>query len=123
MEKKVWKKSPQKLIDLFYEMMTGVPGADLKKMFGYPCAFLNGNMFVGLHQEDLVLRLSEKDREEVFAKNEGVVFAPMVGRVMREYVVLTEQIIYSNKKRIKELIGRSLSFAQSLPVKEKKKRG
>jgi len=28
-------------------------------VFGYPCAFVNGNMFAGLFQTELFVRLSE----------------------------------------------------------------
>lgn len=32
-------------------------------MFGYPAAFVNGNMAAGLHRDDLVLKLANKDRD------------------------------------------------------------
>jgi hypothetical protein len=32
-------------------------------MFGYPAAFVNSNMFMGLFQESMLIRLPEKCRE------------------------------------------------------------
>ncbi len=60
-----WKKSPDELVDLFNDVMDCHTEATKKKMFGYPCCFLGGNMFTGLHQEDWVLRLNDSDREEM----------------------------------------------------------
>lgn len=115
-KKKKWKKSPQELVDVFYEMMNQFPDAELRKMFGYPCAFLNGNMFVGLHEGNLVVRLGSEDRQEALDKNLGDIFAPMQGRVMKEYVALSQEIIHS-RKQLKGFISKSLDFVKALPVK------
>src|SRR6266481_3930164 len=56
-----WRKSPQELIDLFQSVMPGPPAAQ-RKMFGYPAGFVNGNMFMGLFQDDMILRLPESRR-------------------------------------------------------------
>ena len=58
-----WRKSPQPLIDLFERVVPHAGGIERRRMFGYPAAFLAGHLFAGLHQESLILRLSESDRE------------------------------------------------------------
>jgi hypothetical protein len=41
--------------------------AELRKMFGYPAAFVNGSMATGLHPEDWMLRLGGADRAKLLA--------------------------------------------------------
>ena len=55
-----WTKSPQSLIDLFDKSVPSGAGVTRRKMFGYPAAFANGNLFIGLHQNDFIMRLSEQ---------------------------------------------------------------
>lgn len=89
-------------------------------MFGYPAAFVNGNMAAGLHQDGLVLRLSEIDRAGLM-KAGGKQFEPMPGRPMREYVVVPPE--FANKPtELKKWLGRAVAYAASLPPKAKKKR-
>ena len=53
-----WRKSPKELVKTFESVMPGAPAA-MRKMFGFPAGFIHGNMFMGLHQGDMILRLSE----------------------------------------------------------------
>jgi hypothetical protein len=39
-----WKKSPPALIAVFDAAIAGRPGVVRRRMFGYPAAFLNGNL-------------------------------------------------------------------------------
>ncbi len=116
-----WRKSPQSLIDLFYEVLPDDPRIERRKMFGYPCAFLNGNMFTGLHQENFIVRLSEDDRKHANEQYGTQPFDPMKGRPMREYIALPEEIM-ADEDALKDWVERSLSFASALPPKEKKPR-
>jgi TfoX/Sxy family transcriptional regulator of competence genes len=60
-----------------------------RKMFGSPCFFVNRNMYCGVHQESIFIRLSEEDRIKVLEEfDEAAVFEPMEGRKMREYISL-----------------------------------
>ncbi len=40
-----WKKAPQENIDFFNDVLEKHPEVEKRKMFGYPCAFMGGNMF------------------------------------------------------------------------------
>jgi len=61
-------------------------------MFGYPAAFVGGNMFAGLHEDRFVLRLG--DDALVEAKQLGATdFEPMPGRAMKGWIVLPEKIV------------------------------
>lgn len=85
-----------------------------RKMFGYPCRFLNGNMLTGLHEENWVLRLAEEDREEI-QKLGAKPFEPM-GRKMRGYVLLPAEIL-GDETQLKVWIKRSIAFVSALPPK------
>ena len=87
-----WRKSPPELVALFDAVLSGEPRAERRQMFGYPAAFVNGNMATGLHQDDWMLRLGEKDRAALTAQG-GRPFEPMPGRPMREYVVLPKGLL------------------------------
>ena len=119
MEKKKWEKSPQELVDLFYAVMEAFPKAELRKMFGYPCAFYQGNMFVGLHEKSLAVRLARQDLEKAFLNRLGRPFSPIEGRIMREYVSLEEKVL-KDPEEVKSFIGKAFSYVKTLPKKEKK---
>ena len=112
-----WRKSPQKLIDLFTNVMPGPPAVQ-RNMFGYPAGFINGNMFMGLFQDNMILRLSEGLREE-FLKVEGAkLFEPMPGRPMREYIAVPPRVM-ENKKELASWISKALEYGESLKPKSR----
>ncbi len=83
-----WHAAPADLVRVFGEMVRLMPGVEVRKMFGYPCAFFQGQIFAGLHQESMILRLSEEDRARFLTIEGASQFEPMAGRPMREYVVI-----------------------------------
>jgi len=103
----------------FFDAIAPAAGAGIEKreMFGYPCRFVNGNLFMGLHNNNMILRLPENDRAD-FVKLGGKPFEPMPGRIMKEYVLVPKEMIRS--RGLKVWIGRSLRFASALPPKQKK---
>jgi TfoX/Sxy family transcriptional regulator of competence genes len=116
-----WEKPKQPILDTFQSLIPVSREIEHKKMFGYPCCFIHGNMFIGVHNNHIVLRLSEEDRE-VFRKNEGAkVFEPMPGRPMREYSVMPETLL-KNPKKTSDWIKKSIAYATSLPIKMKKQK-
>jgi TfoX/Sxy family transcriptional regulator of competence genes len=113
-----WTKSPQSLIDLFDKSVPSGTGISRRKMFGYPAAFANGNLFIGLHQNDFIMRLSENDRARFSAEYGERTFEPMKGRPMREYVRLPEELLADARKRA-SWIKRSLRYAEAIAPKSK----
>mgnify|MGYP002391653370 CR=1 FL=1 len=113
-----WRKSPASLVSTFENALPDDARVQRRQMFGYPAAFANGNLFTGLHQDDLMVRLTEADREKLKELG-GTTFAPMPGRSMREYVVVPPAIV-SDKRALKRWMARSLAFACALPVKKPK---
>ena len=47
-----WEKPSFDFVNLFSR----------EKMSGYPCAFVNGNLFTGLFKQSTIFRLSSSDR-------------------------------------------------------------
>lgn len=116
-----WRKSPADLIDLFASVQTEEPNIEKRQMFGYPCAFVNGNMFTGLHQDSLIVRLGEDDRKRLIDETGARQFEPMPGRPMREYVALPDALL-DDREKLAEIIASAGEFAASLPPKAKKPR-
>jgi TfoX/Sxy family transcriptional regulator of competence genes len=115
-----WRKSPPELIDLFAAIMPGAP-AEQRKMFGYPAAFVNGNLFMGLFQDDLTLRLPESQREKLLAGGKVKAFEPMPGRPMREYVAIPDALA-RDRKELARWVADSLEYGASLKPKSKAKK-
>jgi TfoX/Sxy family transcriptional regulator of competence genes len=114
------KKSEDELVELVKQNLIDVDYVE-KKMFGKFAYFINRNMFTGVHQSYLFLRLSSEDREEALSQVGITVFEPRAGLIMREYVVLTDAIL-SNRPILTELFQKSVSYVSSLPPKEPKKK-
>ncbi len=58
-------KAPEGMVEKFERAMKDFPMVTQRKMFGYPAAFVNGNMFAGLFQQEMFLRLSDEDRAAI----------------------------------------------------------
>lgn len=117
--KRKWNKSSAQLAETFQAAVPDGPGVERRQMFGYPCAFVNGNMFTGLHEERLIVRLPEQQRAELLALDGAAVFEPMKGRPMREYVVVPPAIL-DDETTLRTWMRRARDYAASLPAKVKK---
>ncbi len=114
------KKSEVDIVELLKQNLLGIDYVE-KKMFGKFAYFINRNMFTGVHQSYLFLRLSSDDRDEALSQEGITVFEPRTGLVMKEYVVLTDSIL-TNNSLLKELFQKSVSYVSGLPPKEPKKK-
>ena len=113
-----WKKAPPELVELFDEVLAAEPRAERRSMFGYPAAFVNGNLATGLHQDRWMLRLPEADRAAL-AKQGGRPFEPTPGRPMGEYVVLPQAVL-AKRSALGGWVTRALDYTGALPAKKKK---
>ena len=114
-----FEKSPAALIEMFNETMAGFPQVTLRRTFGYPCAYINGHMAVGLFADTFFLRLSPMDEAEFLKLEDATSFAPMVNRPMKGYVIVPYKIL-GDIQQLGNWIARSLEFVSILPPKEKK---
>lgn len=112
-----WIASPPELIATFNAVLPLDHHIEPRKMFGYPCCFTGGHMFMGLFQDRMMLRLSPGDRAELIAKG-GSVFEPTPGRPREEYVVVPNSVL-ENQNALRDWVARSFFYGASLPPKEK----
>ncbi|MBL8993863.1 MAG: TfoX/Sxy family protein [Spirochaetia bacterium] len=115
-----WQKAPPDLVETFEVLTSRFPEAELKKMFGYPAAFVNGNMALGLWQETCILKLSPADLADFLSLPGATRFEPMKGRPMKEYGQMPESLLASEPEFLR-WIKKSLDYVSSLPPKPKKK--
>jgi len=116
---KKWKPAPREAVAAFDVATSGLPGVEPRKMFGYSCVFARGNMFSGLHEAGMALRLADEHRAEFLRLKGAEQFEPMPGRVMREYVVVP-RVLLNAPEQLREWVEKSLAYVSSLPAKPKK---
>jgi len=118
-----WQKPDEELVRLLDDTIAGLSfeqPVDYRPMFGCPAYFTGGNMFAGVWQDTVMLRLSEPDRAAVAAGG-GRPFEPMPGRIMKEYVALPTAMV-ADQSEAAAWVRKAAAYAASLPPKEKKPR-
>ncbi|MFW9924601.1 MAG: TfoX/Sxy family protein [Candidatus Thorarchaeota archaeon] len=114
-----WERASEELIQLL-DTLVRPYNCIPRKMFGSPTYFVNNNMFCGVHEDIIFLRLSQQDIELLMKEEPDVShFEPLEGRKMREYLVLDETI-YSDITKLEKWLDRSYFYVSSLPIKTKK---
>lgn len=87
-------------------------------MFGCPAYFVNKNMFSGVFADNIFIRLSVQERDELVGEfKNSTPFEPMKGRVMKEYMVVPKEL-YNNSKTLNHWLERSFQYTSSLPPKK-----
>jgi len=109
-------KSPPELVARFAAVLDRYPDAERKKMFGYPAAFVGGNMATGLFAEQWVVRLPDSEIAEAKAAGAGS-FEPMPGKPMKAFVVIPAADV-TDDVAIGRWVERGLAHAASLPPKK-----
>ena len=115
-----WRKAPPDLVDRFHEAVDGIEDVEVRKMFGFPAAFIAGNMTAGVHQESIMLRLPDDERQARLDAGWSL-FEPMPGRPMREYVALPAEVM-ADATETRAWIERAAAYVRTLPPKEAKPR-
>lgn len=116
-----WKKPSEAMGEYLAEAVEGLD-CQPRKMFGCPCYFVNNNMFCGVHEDTIIMRLSPADRTRIMEENDEVgLFDPMGGRPMKEYVAIPDTIA-SDEADFLPLIRSSYAYASALPPKQPRKK-
>lgn len=79
-------------------------------MFGCPCAFVNGNMFAGLHEDRLLVRLPDEAPKRP---------AVIMGRTMKQYALFPGALALTPAAMAK-WVERGYACTRALPAKVKK---
>jgi len=114
-------KSSPWLKELFASLLEGL-ACEHRQMFGYPCAFVNGQMFCGTFGNAIIVRLDEAGRAELLAVEGAAVFDPMGGRPMKEYVQFPDGML-EDEEALRGWIRRGHAYALSLPPKAARSAG
>jgi TfoX/Sxy family transcriptional regulator of competence genes len=111
-------KASEENVRLFESAMKDFPMAKQRKTFGYPSAFVNGNMFAGLHNDKMILRLSPEDAAQM---PEAKPFEPIPGRPMKGWVVVPPRILNSARE-LNAWMEKAFEFTRAMPSKVKRTR-
>ncbi|HLJ57209.1 MAG TPA: TfoX/Sxy family protein [Chthonomonadaceae bacterium] len=112
-------KATPEVLGCFAAAVPDAPDVEQKKVFGFPACFVNGNMFMGVHGEEMILRLGEEKRRQFLADERGLIFEPMPGRPMREYAVVP-RALRADMAKLDSWVAESLAYVRAMPPKEKK---
>ena len=88
-------------------------------MFGFPAAFVNGNMFAGTFEDKIVVRVPDAERERLLTAKRATAFEPMPGRPMKEYVVVPPAVA-RKRAELASWVARAFAYAEELPPKGSK---
>ena len=113
-----WEKPAPALVERFDASLPPDQAVERRRMFGCPCAFVNGNMFASVHEQNLILRLSESGRARARERCGAGPFTAM-GRTMREYVALPGAA-QRPAAEVAQLVAEAFAYARSLPAKKPK---
>jgi len=116
-----WQKPSDDLVAVFHASLPEDEAIQRRKMFGYPCAFVNGNMFAGLHGTQLFVRLPESLYQQLVDERGATPFEPMPGRAMKGYATLPEALL-GEPDVLRNWVARSFEAIAVLPPKERKAR-
>jgi hypothetical protein len=111
-----FSKSPPDLVERFGAVLDRYPAATRKKMFGYPAAFVGGNMATGLFADRWVVRLPDTEIEPAKAAGAGP-FEPVPGKPMKAFVVIPAADV-DDDAAIATWVERGLAHAASMPPKK-----
>ncbi len=93
-------------------------GAERRQMFGYPSAFVNGNLFTGLFAESFFVRLGEADKQALLGLPGAHLLEPMPGRPMKDYVCVPPGL-HGARRGVGEWVQQARAHTASLPPKVK----
>ncbi len=101
------------------KILEKVEGLSEKKMFGGLCFLVNGNMALGLVNDDLMIRM-EPDSSEKMLYQPYVRKMDFTGKPLKGFLYVGEKGTESDKD-LRKWVMKGVEFAISLPVKKKKK--
>jgi TfoX/Sxy family transcriptional regulator of competence genes len=106
-------------MDLFVDSLPDAPGLASRKMFGYPAAFVHGNMMAGVFGDGLFARLPPDLRAELERDHGARPFEPMVGKPMKDYLGLPDAVV-ADEARLRDVLAAAYRATAALPPKAAK---
>jgi TfoX/Sxy family transcriptional regulator of competence genes len=106
---------------MFLAALPDDPAVERRKMFGYDAAFVNGNLFAGMWEDGCTVKLPAEERAALLLEGARE-FAPMDGRVMREFALLPADWM-ADADALRTRLARSFAHVRTLPAKQPKPKG
>ena len=117
-----WRKPPADLVERFNAALPVHPEAKPRKMFGYPACFVNGHFFVGLHNENAIVRLPGELKDQFSELAGAAPFDPMgTGKGMKDWWLLPQSIT-EDPERLAAFFAATFRDVRALPPKAPKTR-
>ncbi len=115
-----FEKSPPELVERFSVVLdrVGTPETTRRPMFGYPCAWIGGNMATGLFAGSWWVRLPPERLAEVLASGAARIMEIMPGRPMKGYVALPDDAV-ADDAQIDAWVREAIDYTATLPPKTK----
>jgi len=114
-----FEKSPPELVARFEAVLARVatPDTTRRPMFGYPCAWIGGNMATGLFARSWWVRLPPDELAAVLASGEARPMEVMPGRGMKGYAVMPDAVV-ADDAHVDDWVGRALAYTATMPPKK-----
>jgi TfoX/Sxy family transcriptional regulator of competence genes len=114
-----FEKSPPELAERFSAALDrhAAPDITRRSMFGYPCAWIGGNMATGLFASQWWVRVAEPDREALLMLPGAHPFEVMPGRAMGRYVTMPDDLV-ADDGALDDWLDKALTFTRTLPPKK-----
>ena len=106
-----------KLANRVRKILGKIDGLSEKKMFGGLCFLVNGNMALGLVNEDLMIRVKPDDSEKLLSLPH-VRKMDFTGKPLKGFLYIGAKATDSDKA-LKKWVLKGVEFALSLPAKGK----
>lgn len=115
---KFTKSSPE-VVERFRTVLDrhAAPDVTRRQMFGYPGAWIAGNMFGGLFGDEFWVRVSEPDRDALLALPGAHPLEVMPGKAMGRSVVLPAEVV-ADDSAVDAWIEKAIAFTRTLPAKK-----
>lgn len=113
-----FQKSSPELVERFNAAVERAARPDItrRQMFGYPCAWIGGNMATGLFAESWWVRLAPDRLAAAIASGEATTFEVMPGRAMKGYAVMPERVT-EDKDAVDRWLAEAFDYTATLPPK------
>jgi TfoX/Sxy family transcriptional regulator of competence genes len=105
----------EELVERVRELISPRAEVTEKKMFGSLCFLVGGKLAVCVRQEELLVRIDPDEVEEALAED-GVRIAPMAGRRMRGWVLVSPEKLEA-PEQLSAWVDSGADYAASLPPK------
>jgi len=111
-----FEKSPPELVARFDAVAGRHPAAQGRRMFGYACLFVGGNLATGLFEDGWFVRLPDDGVAEALALAGATGFSPRPGRALKGWVLLPGDVV-ADDAALGAWIERAVAHAASMPSK------